>query len=110
MVETDYKVDQAVGSDPKWDFTPAYRSISQEFNIGISVTLFLSIQNHASGTYDAGRPWEIDSETFEVITPVGYLDAWKPMLPSFTPAMNFLTLCMTSAHPAYDARENDLYG
>ena len=113
MLETDcYKVDQAVGSDPEMGFhSSVFARISHEFGYrNFGNTAFLPIQNdRLLTTYDAGRPWEIDPETLQVITPVGYLDAWQPMLPSFTPAMNFFTLCMTSAHPAYDAQEEITY-
>ncbi len=113
MVETDcYKVDQAVGNDPEMGFgSSVFARISNAFGYrNFGNTAFLPIQDHRLlATYDAGRPWEIDPKTLEVLTPVGYLDAWHPMLPSFTPAMNFFTLCMTSAHPAYDAQEEMTY-
>jgi len=56
-------------------------------------------------TYDAGRPYEIDTETLEIKTPVGANDEWKPFLPSSYP----FPPVMCTAHPAFDPFTNEVF-
>jgi len=56
-------------------------------------------------TYDAGRPYEIDTQTLEVVTPVGANLEWRaetqlkfPFQPVFS-----------TAHPAFDAHTNRMF-
>ncbi len=60
-------------------------------------------------TYDAGRPWEIDPVTLDVITPLGLQSAWQPYLPAITPGLGFFTLNMATAHPCFDADDQLTY-
>ncbi|UBF30001.1 carotenoid oxygenase family protein (plasmid) [Kovacikia minuta CCNUW1] len=50
-------------------------------------------------TYDAGRPYEIDTETLEVVTPVGANQEWVGELDGLNVPFQ---LYMSTAHPAFD--------
>jgi carotenoid cleavage dioxygenase-like enzyme len=57
-------------------------------------------------TYDAGRPYEIDTETLELVTPVGSIKEWqaeviKPQYP-FSPILS-------TAHPAFDTYQHQMF-
>lgn len=57
-------------------------------------------------TYDGGRPYELDTETLEVVTPVGSNQEWqaeinKPKFP-FKPILS-------TAHPAFDADTGEMF-
>ncbi|MBD1914776.1 MULTISPECIES: carotenoid oxygenase family protein [Cyanophyceae] len=49
-------------------------------------------------TYDAGRPYEIDPLTLDVVTPVGSNQEWRPESSLLTPFLPVLT----TAHPCFD--------
>ncbi|WP_204140743.1 carotenoid oxygenase family protein [Halomicronema sp. CCY15110] len=56
-------------------------------------------------TYEAGRPYEIDTHSLEVVTPVGQQQHWKAFLPMDYP---FAPL-MTTSHPAYDGYTHEVF-
>ncbi|MDR9404833.1 MAG: carotenoid oxygenase family protein, partial [Halothece sp. Uz-M2-17] len=57
-------------------------------------------------TYDGGRPYEVDTETLETVTPVGANLEWKPELNWFNaPFQPFLS----SAHPAFDGKTGEMF-
>lgn len=57
--------------------------------------------------WDAGRPYEIDPQTLEVITPVGGNDEWRPQaLP--IPQGPFPVVC-TATHHLFDDRTHELF-
>jgi carotenoid cleavage dioxygenase-like enzyme len=58
-------------------------------------------------TYDAGRPWEVDPVTLEVLAPVGSRDEWKQAFAIDLP-WRFPPI-LTGAHPAHDDRTGDTY-
>jgi hypothetical protein len=58
-------------------------------------------------TWDVGRPYEIDPVTLELLTPVGKNEDWREMLPRKSP-LPFKQM-MTSAHPAYDPKTNQIF-
>ena len=60
-------------------------------------------------TCDAVRPWEIDPETLEVVTPVGLHASWRPMFPSLSPGLDLFPVHMASAHPVWDPDEDVVY-
>ncbi|MCB9612907.1 MAG: carotenoid oxygenase family protein [Sandaracinus sp.] len=60
-------------------------------------------------TYDAGRPWEIEPQTLEVVTPVGLVDTWRPMFTGLGPGLDLFPIHMSSAHPVWDAVEDRAY-
>lgn len=56
-------------------------------------------------TYDAGRPYEIDTETLEVVTPVGGNKEWRgaTLLPlPFKPVFS-------TAHPVFDSHTQEMF-
>lgn len=57
-------------------------------------------------TYDAGRPYEIDTKTLKTVTPVGNLEEWeaevtKPKYP--------LPLILSTAHPIFDVHKSQMF-
>ncbi|PSB23685.1 lignostilbene-alpha,beta-dioxygenase, partial [filamentous cyanobacterium Phorm 46] len=64
-------------------------------------------------TWDIGRPYEIDTETLEVITPVGSNSEWRAMNPlmadlPFQPPFPF-PLVQGSAHPCFDFHTKEMF-
>ncbi|MCT7949595.1 carotenoid oxygenase family protein [Ancylothrix sp. C2] len=64
-------------------------------------------------TWDIGRPYEIDTETLELITPVGNSSEWRPMNPlmadlPFQPPFPF-PLIQGSAHPCFDFNTKEMF-
>jgi carotenoid cleavage dioxygenase-like enzyme len=57
-------------------------------------------------TYDAGRPYEIDTETLETVTPVGANTEWR----SEIQGQNFpFPPILSSAHPAFDGYTGEMF-
>lgn len=57
-------------------------------------------------TYDAGRPYEIDTQTLEVVTPIGANKEWQPELNGYNaPFPAFLS----TAHPAFDPHTQQMF-
>lgn len=57
-------------------------------------------------TWDAGRPVELNPDTFEFLAEVGTVDSWGgPSLPG----TNLLPLVLSSAHPVIDPERNCLW-
>ena len=56
-------------------------------------------------TTDAGRPWEFDPITLELVTPIGKADEWRGAIP--VPWV--FPLFLTSAHPAEDRQTGELF-
>ena len=56
-------------------------------------------------TTDAGRPWEFDPVTLELVTPIGKVDEWVGAIP----APWLFPLTLTSAHPVEDQRTGELF-
>lgn len=56
-------------------------------------------------TTDAGRPWEFDPVTLELVTPIGKADEWRGAIP--VPWV--FPLFLTSAHPAEDRQTGELF-
>lgn len=56
-------------------------------------------------TYDAGRHYEIDTETLEVATPVGWNQEWRGETKLNFPFQPILS----TAHPGFDFRKSELF-
>ncbi|RUT04438.1 hypothetical protein DSM106972_046660 [Dulcicalothrix desertica PCC 7102] len=57
-------------------------------------------------TYDAGRPYEIDTQTLEVVTSIGTNQEWQSELNGYNaPFPAFLS----TAHPAFDAHTQKMF-
>ncbi len=57
--------------------------------------------------WDGGRPYEIDTETLEVVTPVGSNKEWRPE--AETPLNFVFNPVMSTAHPYFDAKKNQMF-
>jgi carotenoid cleavage dioxygenase-like enzyme len=57
--------------------------------------------------WDGGRPYEIDPETLEIVTPVGSNKEWRPE--AETPLNFVFNPVMSSAHPYFDAQKNQMF-
>lgn len=56
-------------------------------------------------TYDAGRPYEIDTNSLEVVTPVGGNTEWKAFLPFSYPFPPVLS----TSHPTFDGNTKEVF-
>ncbi|MBO3457330.1 carotenoid oxygenase family protein [Aetokthonos hydrillicola Thurmond2011] len=57
-------------------------------------------------TYDGGRPYEIDTQTLEVVTPIGSNQEWQSELNGYNaPFPAFLS----TAHPAFDPHTQQMF-
>jgi carotenoid cleavage dioxygenase-like enzyme len=56
-------------------------------------------------TLDAGRSHEIDTESLEVVTPLGWNKEWVPQINLKLP----FPLLMSTAHPYFDPRTNEVF-
>jgi carotenoid cleavage dioxygenase-like enzyme len=113
LVRTDdFLLDEAVGQDAELGFTnTGMVRLSRAFGArNFANTALTPIgDGRLIASYDAGRPWEIDPLSLEVVSPVGKLSAYEPMIPAVTPGLNFFPLHMTTAHPAFDPDEKAVY-
>lgn len=58
-------------------------------------------------TFDAGRPWELNTETLELITPIAKYDEWLKGTPE---GLDFpFYLIQTSAHPSFDPVKKEFF-
>ncbi len=62
-------------------------------------------------TFDAGRPFEVDPETLEVVTAVGWNREWRSALPEWVGWFVHwpFPLLMSTAHPAVDPESGELF-
>ena len=74
-------------------------------------TAFQPMGDRMLVTYDAGRPHEIDPDSLELVTPVGYTAEWPAMMPEWlTGLMNWpFAMIMSTAHPGYDHETGELF-
>lgn len=59
-------------------------------------------------TYEAGRPWEINPETLDVIAPAGKSEDYHSLVPSWFLRYPFPAV-LSSAHPVYDYDTKELF-
>ncbi|MGK7915362.1 MAG: carotenoid oxygenase family protein [Prochloraceae cyanobacterium] len=117
LVKTpDYYADKATQSESKYakyGFRD-YGILRFSFYLGSRNFLntgFLPLQSKQSEqerllvTYDAGRPYEIDTQTLEIVTPIGANKEWQGATTLKHPFKSVLS----TAHPAFDARENEMF-
>lgn len=65
--------------------------------------------NRLIATADGGRPWEIDPDTLDPVSPVGRLDDYRALVD--LPVNRLLCpMNITSAHPPYDPETGEYYG
>jgi hypothetical protein len=72
-------------------------------------TAFLSMpfpsQDRLLVTFDAGRPYEIDTDSLKVVTPVGSNREWQTAIPIPQPFPAHLS----TAHPAFDRERGEMF-
>ncbi len=56
--------------------------------------------------YDAGRPWEIDPATIQIITPIGANSEWTPSTPEW---LFPFPIVQSTAHPSFDPQTQELF-
>ena len=71
-------------------------------------TAFLPMGNRLLVTYDAGRPYEVDPQRLELVTPVGANSEWTPSLSS-TLFPGPLPTYLSTAHPYYDNHTGEMF-
>ncbi|MBV6644057.1 MAG: carotenoid oxygenase family protein [Cyclobacteriaceae bacterium] len=59
-------------------------------------------------TYEAGRPWEINSETLDVIAPAGKSEDYLSLVPSWFLRYPFPAV-LSSSHPVYDFETKEMF-
>lgn len=57
-------------------------------------------------TYDGGRPYELDTETLEIVTPIGSNQEWKAEINK--PIFPFKPI-LSTAHPAFDVNKGEMF-
>jgi carotenoid cleavage dioxygenase-like enzyme len=74
-------------------------------------TALVALGDRVLVTSDAGRPWEIDPETLELVTPVGWNHEWKDILPFFVGLFVDwpFPMLMSTAHPGVDHETRELF-
>jgi carotenoid cleavage dioxygenase-like enzyme len=76
-------------------------------------TGFIPFRDRVLATYDGGRPYEIDTNTLDVVTGVGRFDEWMPGLPAALGRLGigggpFPTI-LSTAHPAVDDDAGEIF-
>jgi carotenoid cleavage dioxygenase-like enzyme len=62
-------------------------------------------------TFDAGRPYEIDTKSLEVVTPVGANAEWEPALPTQFGIFDYpFPMNLATAHPCWDGDTQEFIG
>ena len=69
----------------------------------IANTAVVNMDGRLIMTADAGRYWEVDSESLETITPIGYFDEHIVSVP-----ISFFPVVTNTAHPFYDPHTQEL--
>ncbi|RUR80210.1 hypothetical protein PCC6912_30700 [Chlorogloeopsis fritschii PCC 6912] len=78
-----------------------------ELNTGFLPMKFLGESNERLLiTYDAGRPYEIDTQTLDLVTPVGKMDEWEAAID--WPNYPFKPI-LSTAHPVFDTYKHQMF-
>lgn len=113
----DYYADKATRHGSKYDKYRFRNHGITRFSLTLGVrnqlnTAFLPMkfaqdsQERLLVTYDAGRPYEIDTQTLEVVTPIGTNLEWESELRGYNaPFSPFLS----TAHPAFDHHTQEMF-
>ncbi len=112
----DYYADKATRSGSKYDKYRFRNHGITRFSLSLGIrnqlnTAFLPMkfssdsQKRLLVTYDAGRPYEIDTETLELVTPVGSNQEWQSELNYNAPFPAFLS----TAHPVFDPHKQQMF-
>ncbi len=113
----DYYADQATRLETKYEKHRFRNHGITRFSFSLGFrnelnTAFLPIkfaedsQERLLITYDAGRPYEIDTETLELTNPVGTNQEWRAEINQ--PQFPFQPI-LSTAHPAFDAYTSEVF-
>lgn len=75
-------------------------------------TAFLNMGDRMLITFDGGRPYEIDTESLELVTPVGRTDEWVSALPGIAKVVTsggVFQPYLSGAHPGWDTETRELF-
>ena len=64
-------------------------------------------QSRLLATFDAGRPFEFDPKSLDLITPIGENKFWRAGTPPFL--NNPFPMVLTTAHPVYDPETKEVF-
>jgi carotenoid cleavage dioxygenase-like enzyme len=81
--------------------------LRNELNTALLPMQFSGENDRLLVCWDGGRPYEIDPETLEVVTPVGSNKEWRPE--AETPLNFVFNPVMSTAHPYFDAKTNQMF-
>jgi carotenoid cleavage dioxygenase-like enzyme len=81
--------------------------LRNELNTALLPMQFSGENDRLLVCWDGGRPYEIDPETLEVVTPVGSNKEWQPE--AETPLNFVFNPVMSTAHPYFDAKKNQMF-
>jgi carotenoid cleavage dioxygenase-like enzyme len=91
--------------------------LRNQVNTGLLAAKFSEEQNiRLFITYDAGRPYEIDTDSLDVVTPVGSNKEWESEVP-ISIILSFLNLrisfpfppVLSTAHPKFDEQTSEMF-
>lgn len=75
-------------------------------------TAFMKVGNRLFVTIDAGRPYEVDPDSLELLAPVGKTSEWLGILPIVSKSLTYFNgsypfdIYINSAHPVADLKNN----
>lgn len=75
-------------------------------------TAFLNMGERMLVTFDGGRPYEIDTESLELVSPVGRTDEWRSAMPSISKLVTsggVFQPYLSGAHPAWDSATGESF-
>ena len=99
------------GQDASFDYADLTRISMTLGKRNLLNTGLVPMHDRLVVTSDAGRPWEVDPESLELVTPIGSFDEWDMALPGWI--NNFMDwpfpLMMSTAHPVFDANTQEFF-
>lgn len=103
-----WRADQATLDGHPWGFVNlGIVRLSSKLGIRNQLnTAFQPMGHRMLVTYDGGRPYELDVQTLDVITPVGGMDEWRDSIPFVAGPFR---AHMSTAHPCWDEHTSELF-
>lgn len=104
-----WHVDQATRSEGAFA-TAGFARMNRDWGVCnyCNTALVPMADNRLMATMDAGRPFELDPVSAEVVTAVGRNDEWRPALPAGLLGSVF-PLVQTTAHPVWDQHTGEWF-
>ncbi|MFN3198197.1 MAG: carotenoid oxygenase family protein [Bradymonadia bacterium] len=68
-------------------------------------TALVNMDDRLLATFDAGRPWEVDPVSLQLVGPVGAIPEWRESVPVLDGVFPLFT---STAHPVYDHHTKEL--